>query len=125
MSTLQGQTILIVGGSSGIGFGVALASLKSLASKVIIASSSSERVKNAVDRLQNHGYTGKVEGRTLDAKDFAAVKKFMEEVGEIDHLVWTSGEPIQDMMQLVMSDAGVDKLKGKPLSYSSPKLQKR
>lgn len=50
--TLEGQTILIGGGSSGIGFGVALASLNAGAATVIIGSSQKENVDGAVERLK-------------------------------------------------------------------------
>ena len=48
MATLQGKTIVVVGGSSGIGFGVALPALRSLASTMITASSNAERNAGAV-----------------------------------------------------------------------------
>lgn len=92
MSTLQNKTVVVVGGSSGIGFGVALAALQSLASVVIIASSNAERVAGAVARLQAHNLPGAVRGEVLDAKDAAAVKEFGVRLGAVDHVAWTSGD---------------------------------
>ncbi|PPQ94972.1 hypothetical protein CVT25_004217 [Psilocybe cyanescens] len=92
MATLQNKTVVVVGGSSGIGFAVALASLQSLASLVIIASSNKSRVEDAVARLKAHKLPGEVRGQVLDAKDSEAVKVFAGGLGPVDHIVWTSGD---------------------------------
>ncbi|KZS93670.1 NAD(P)-binding protein [Sistotremastrum niveocremeum HHB9708] len=98
MITLAGQTIVVIGGSSGIGYAVAESSLQSLASHVIIASSSLDRVNAAVSRLESSaksaGVSGKVSGRVLNVKDSAQIKSFFDEVGEIDHLVFSSGDAL-------------------------------
>ncbi len=91
-ATLQEKKIAVVSGSSGIGFGVALAALQSLANTVIIASSNAERVAGAVARLQAHKLPGEVRGEVVDAKDAAAVKTFGERLGTVDHIAWTSGD---------------------------------
>ena len=111
MATLSGQTVLVVGGSSGIGYGVAKASLLSRASKVIIASSSQAKVDSALGRLKNDitaaGSTveGSLSGEVVDAKDSASVKALLERVGEIDHLVWTSGDALRTTFSTVDLDA--------------------
>ena len=93
MTSLQNKTVLIVGGSSGIGFAVARAALQSLARTVIIASSNAERVAGAVARLQAHALSaGEVRGEVVDAKDAGALKEFAGRVGAVDHVVWTSGD---------------------------------
>ena len=92
MSTLENKIVVVVGGSSGIGFGVALAALQSLASNVIIASSNSERVSNAVERLRSHNLPGEVRGEVLDANDAVAIKEFTARIGTVDHIAWTSGD---------------------------------
>ena len=99
MATLQGKKIIVIGGSSGIGYGVAKASLLSLAEHVTIASSSQAKVAAAVERLladpelQRLGSDLKrrVAGDTLDLSDTKAVSAFFEQKGEFDHLVITSG----------------------------------
>ena len=101
MTTLEGKTVLIVGGSSGIGYSVAKASLLSHASKVIIASSSQAKVEAALGRLKNDiaasrsTVEGSVSGEVVDAGDSASVKALLARVGEIDHLVWTSGDSLR------------------------------
>ncbi|PPQ88860.1 hypothetical protein CVT25_009586 [Psilocybe cyanescens] len=92
MATLQKKTVVVVGGSSGIGFAVALASLQSLASVVIIASSNKSRIEDAVARLKAHKLPGQIREQMLDAKDSEAIKAFASELGPVDHIVWTSGD---------------------------------
>jgi len=99
MATLEGKTVLIVGGTSGIGFGVAKASLLSLASHVIVASSSEDKVTNAVERLEKviseKKAPGRVTGEVVDAKQSASIKQLVGKVGAIDHLVWTAGDGLR------------------------------
>ena len=82
MATLEGKRVVVVGGSSGIGFGVAKGSLISQAELVVIASSSEEKVKNAVSRLENEvstrGLKGKVVGKVVDAGSGDSIKQFAE-----------------------------------------------
>ncbi|KAH9476379.1 Short-chain dehydrogenase/reductase ucsE [Psilocybe cubensis] len=92
MATLQNKKVVVVGGSSGIGFAVALGALQSLASLVIIASSNKARVEDAVARLKAHNLPGEIRGEVLDAKDSDAVKAFAVALGAVDHIVWTSGD---------------------------------
>ncbi|KAL5529789.1 hypothetical protein ACEPAG_5776 [Sanghuangporus baumii] len=114
MATLAGKTVLIVGGSSGIGYGVAKASLLSRASKVIIASSSKARVEAALVRLQNDITAtgliveGTTSGEVVNAKDSKNVKDLLERVGEIDHLVWTSGDSLRTSFPDIDLDANKD-----------------
>jgi len=95
MTTLVGKFIVIVGGTSGIGLAVAKASLLSFASSVLVASSTKAKVDSARAALQTlvaeKGLPGKGSGKVLDGEKMDEVKKFIEGVGEIDHLVWTGG----------------------------------
>lgn len=92
MATLQNKIIVVVGGSSGIGFAVALAALQSQAKAVVIASSDHAKVERGVERLKAHKLPGEITGRVLDARDSAAVKQFGIDLGAVDHIVWTSGD---------------------------------
>lgn len=97
MATLEGKKIVVLGGSSGIGYAVAKASLLNLAEHVLIASSSKARVDDAVARLltepalQARSVKGRISGDVLDLGNPEAVIAFFEKLGEIDHLVITSG----------------------------------
>ena len=83
--TLEDRRVLVVGGSSGIGFAVARAALEAGA-KVTIASSRAERVRDAVGRL------GGGEGVQLDVTDEAAVQAFFEGSGGFDHIAFTAAD---------------------------------
>ena len=124
MATLEGKTIVVVGGSSGIGYGVAKASLLSLASRVIIGSSSSAKVESALTRLQadlqGKNVPGSLSGDVINAKDSASVRAFIAKAGEIDHLVWTSGDPLR---LSPLTPGFLDDNKGKAYSYHITKQQ--
>lgn len=82
---LANQRILIIGGSSGIGFAVAQAALREGA-RVIVASSNPDKVKNAVERL------GGGEGVRLDVSDESVVEAFFTDSGSFDHIVFTAAD---------------------------------
>lgn len=104
MASIQGKTILVVGGSSGIGFAVAKAALIERAGRVTIASSSQSRLNDALQRmataLEKAGISpgdvaGKLKAEVVDAHDTASVKALVQRVGAVDHLIWTSGDPLR------------------------------
>lgn len=108
MASLAGKIILIVGGTSGIGFGVAEAALTSQAAHVIVASRSAEKVNATISKLQKlPGVQGKVTGATVDATNLESVNQLVVSVGEIDHLVWTSG----DHLKLGFPDVDLSQMK--------------
>lgn len=78
--------------SSGIGFGVAKAVLP-LGARVVLSSRSSQKVKDAIQRLEPLTATGGgfVEGFTLDGLEEANVTAFFNKVGAFDHLIYTAG----------------------------------
>ena len=89
MSSNQGlhrKIVVVVGGSSGIGFAVAKAALNDGA-QVIIASSDEAKVSAAADRLG-----GGARGHALDVTNEAAVAAFFERLQQFDHLVFTAGD---------------------------------
>lgn len=72
-SNIAGLTVVIVSGSSGIGYGVAKAALLQHAAHVTIGSSSKVKVEDALKRLKadvaNASVGGKTSGDMIDAKD--------------------------------------------------------
>ncbi|KAJ3541934.1 hypothetical protein NM688_g6027 [Phlebia brevispora] len=99
MATLQGKKVVVIGGSSGIGYSVAKGALLSLAEHVLIASPTPAKIEAAVARLQTDPELQKVQsdlrnrvaGAVLDLGDTDAVRTFFEKLGDIDHLVITGG----------------------------------
>lgn len=83
--TLEDKCILVIGGSSGIGFAVARAALDQKA-RVTICSSNADRARAASERL------GGCDSACLDVTDEAAIKAFFENFGAIDHIVFTAAD---------------------------------
>ncbi|KWV61106.1 hypothetical protein AS156_27085 [Bradyrhizobium macuxiense] len=83
--SLDGKRVVVIGGSSGIGFAVA-AIAQERGAEAVIASSNASRVDAAVARLP--GSTG----RALDMRDETSVSHFFEQLGAFDHLVITAGD---------------------------------
>ena len=89
MKTLADKKIVIIGGSSGIGLGVAAAALESKAD-VVIAGRSPEKLQAAARVL---GADRRVRTVAIDMANEADVARMFDEVGAFDHLVATAGTP--------------------------------
>lgn len=95
---LRDKTVVVIGGSSGIGLAVAKAALDA-GSRVIIGSSQAANVEAAVAGLGEGA-----SGHAVDVGDEASVAAFFEAVGPFDHLAFTAGDwsragrgPLQDI----------------------------
>jgi NAD(P)-dependent dehydrogenase (short-subunit alcohol dehydrogenase family) len=84
--TLKDQRIVVVGGTSGIGFAVAELAQRDGAA-VVVASSKPDKVARAVERL-----SGGAQGLVLDVNDERAVADAFEKLGRFDHLAFTAGD---------------------------------
>ncbi|PNY29984.1 Uncharacterized protein TCAP_00105 [Tolypocladium capitatum] len=97
MAPIAGHNVLVIGGSSGMGFAVAKLALAEKAN-VIIASSNKDKVDGAVKRLKGDSRSGQVAGYTVDlgGEDVEAQleKLFTEatKAGPLDHVVYTAGK---------------------------------
>jgi NAD(P)-dependent dehydrogenase (short-subunit alcohol dehydrogenase family) len=84
---LQGQTVVVIGGSAGIGLETAkLARLEG--ADVILAARNPERLKSAATEI------GAIDAATFDADDSDALEAFFAHLdGPIDHVMVTGGGP--------------------------------
>ncbi len=83
---LDGQRVVIIGGTSGMGLATARAAAGAGA-HVTVASSSEHKVASALATLPPS-----CTGRAVDIRDEAAVAALFSEVGPFDHLVITAGD---------------------------------
>jgi len=81
---LKDKRILVIGGASGIGFGIAQGAAAEGA-KVTIASRSAERI---AEKAKSIGATGAV----LDVTEEANIEKFFKEHAGFDHIAFTAGD---------------------------------
>lgn len=86
---LKNSRVLVIGGTSGIGLGVATA-VAERGGVPIVASRHQVSVDRALAALPDSA-----RGLTVDLADPAALAHFADEVGPIEHLVFTAGEPLQ------------------------------
>lgn len=85
--SLHGKRIVILGGSAGIGLAVARLAARDGA-RVVIGSSNGARIAGALADLPGG------EGHTVDLRSPAAVRALFDQLGAIDHLVFTAGEEL-------------------------------
>jgi NAD(P)-dependent dehydrogenase (short-subunit alcohol dehydrogenase family) len=93
----ENRRVVVLGGSSGIGFAVAELAA-SHGAKVVIVSSNAERVQKAIESVD-----GEVEGHAVDVSDERAVEDFFAKLGRFDHLVYTAGDSL-DLHDLARTD---------------------
>jgi NAD(P)-dependent dehydrogenase (short-subunit alcohol dehydrogenase family) len=85
----MGKKIVVIGGSPGIGLGVAEAAVKASA-EVVIVSRSQEKLAAAERRL---AADGRVTTFAADMTKEAEIARLFDAVGAFDHLVSTAGAP--------------------------------
>ncbi|MEA2248801.1 MAG: hypothetical protein QOH46_3330 [Solirubrobacteraceae bacterium] len=84
---LRGQTVVVIGGSAGIGLETARRA-RTEGANVILTGRNPDRLKNAATAL------GALSTATFDANDSAALEAFFERLeGPIDHVMVTAGGP--------------------------------
>ncbi|KAI4170611.1 MAG: hypothetical protein LQ343_004843 [Gyalolechia ehrenbergii] len=103
LSKLQNRRILIIGGTSGIGFSTAEAALEHGAN-VIISSSRPPKLAHALSRLRASypSLTAQITGHTCDLSSPQELETRIPELlaraagdGKIDHIAFTAGDAIQ------------------------------
>uniref|UniRef100_A0A7S4C907 Uncharacterized protein n=1 Tax=Eutreptiella gymnastica TaxID=73025 RepID=A0A7S4C907_9EUGL len=92
---LQGSTIVIFGGSSGIGKALACEAAKQGAARMFLVGRDAAKLADTCKEVGQHGSSSAVEVRAIDACDEEAVRSFFADEfadGEIDYLVTTPGD---------------------------------
>lgn len=119
----QGQKIIVIGGSSGIGLATAKMAGAEGAT-VIIASRSEEKLRKAADQIQ-----GRVETITVNVMDENSIKSLFDKVGDFNHLATPGSEaPMGPFLQMDTrtARAGFDsKFWGQYLAakYGAPRIR--
>jgi NAD(P)-dependent dehydrogenase (short-subunit alcohol dehydrogenase family) len=87
LAELKGQTVVVIGGSAGIGLETARRA-RAEGADVILAARSPDRLQRAAQEL------GAIGAMAFDATDHAALERFFEELpSPIDHIMITAGGP--------------------------------
>jgi NAD(P)-dependent dehydrogenase (short-subunit alcohol dehydrogenase family) len=89
---LTGKRVIILGGSSGLGFATAKAAAAEGAN-VVIVSSNQARIDAALEELPQGS-----KGYAVDLSKEQSIKAFFNQAGSFDHLVYTAGENISMSM---------------------------
>lgn len=98
---MDGQHVVIVGGSSGMGLATAKAAAAAGA-RVTIASSRRDRLDAALAELPD-----RAAGAVLDVRNEAQVAAALDQAAEFDHLIFTAGDSFtpHPLAELEMADA--------------------
>jgi NAD(P)-dependent dehydrogenase (short-subunit alcohol dehydrogenase family) len=86
--SLEGKRVVVLGGTSGIGFAIA-ESAAAHGATVIVVSSRKANVDRAVEQLP-----AGADGRVADLTNPGQVRDLFETLGDLDHLVYTAGDPL-------------------------------
>jgi NAD(P)-dependent dehydrogenase (short-subunit alcohol dehydrogenase family) len=87
--SLKNTRVLVIGGTSGIGLGVASAAAERGAIPIVVS-----RRQSSVDRALAQ-LPECARGGTVDLTDLSGVQRLADDVGDIEHLVFTAGESLQ------------------------------
>ncbi|RDW66861.1 tropinone reductase-like protein 3 [Coleophoma crateriformis] len=106
---LLSKHVLIIGGTSGIGFSVAEAALASGAS-VTVSSSTTARVDKAIASLKESFSPDKVSGYVCDLSKPSLeqdIEDLFSKVGNVDHIVFSAGDRLAN---LPLAEISLDKI---------------
>jgi NAD(P)-dependent dehydrogenase (short-subunit alcohol dehydrogenase family) len=88
MMDLEGAHVVLLGGTSGIGFATASAAA-ARGARVTVVSSNPASVERALAALPDGA-----QGQAVDLGDPAGIQSLFDGLGELDHLAYTAGEPL-------------------------------
>jgi NAD(P)-dependent dehydrogenase (short-subunit alcohol dehydrogenase family) len=86
--SLKNARVLVIGGTSGIGLGVASAAAERGAIPIVVS-----RQQSSVDRALAQ-LPEQARGATVDLTDLSAMERLAADIGDIEHLVFTAGESL-------------------------------
>ena len=87
MSVLDGQTVVVIGGSAGIGLGTARLA-RAEGAEVVLTGRNPERLEGAAREIGARGTAA------FDATDFAQLERFFDDLPTpVDHVMVTAGAP--------------------------------
>jgi NAD(P)-dependent dehydrogenase (short-subunit alcohol dehydrogenase family) len=86
VTSLDGQTVVVIGGSAGIGLETARLA-RDEGADVILTARNPERLQQAADEL------GALSTAAFDATDEAALERFFADLPVVDHIIVTAGSP--------------------------------
>lgn len=89
--SLDGRRVVVLGGTSGLGLGIATAAAAQGAA-VVVVSSRQSNVDKALGELP-----GTATGHAVDLADSGRVEELFARLGDFDHLVYTAGEALSQM----------------------------
>ena len=116
VNKLDNHTVVIIGGSSGIGLGVAKNLLESTNAKIIIGSSNAKKVDAAIASLsQLPRAQGRVSGHAVNldiSQSEDSIAEFLSKCGTINHLVYTAADPLSFVPVEEVSKTRCDKAFG-------------
>ncbi|MER5955409.1 SDR family oxidoreductase [Streptomyces sp. NPDC001893] len=100
---LAGQTVVVVGGSAGIGLETAR-QVRAAGGELVLVARDAERLKRAADELNP------LSTAAFDAQDTDRLEHFLGEVpGPVDHVMVTAGSPsYTPLAELDLAEAGCD-----------------
>ncbi|WP_433446785.1 SDR family oxidoreductase [Streptomyces sp. CA-142005] len=100
---LAGQTVVVVGGSAGIGLETAR-QVRAAGGEVVLTARNAERLQRAADEVNP------VSTAAFDAQDTDRLERFLQELpGQVDHVMVTAGSPsYTPLADLDLADAGRD-----------------
>ena len=119
MSALDGQTLVVIGGSAGIGFETARAA-RAEGAEVILTGRNPERLERAAREL------GAQSTAAFDASDFTRLGQFFADLPRpIDHIMVTAGSPYYAPLAEMDFDGGAPRRRRGPLARAPRRPPRR
>jgi NAD(P)-dependent dehydrogenase (short-subunit alcohol dehydrogenase family) len=87
--SLKNARVVVIGGTSGIGLGVASAAAERGAIPIVVSRQQSS-VDHALSQLAE-----RARGATVDLTDLTGLERLAADIGDIEHLVFTAGESLE------------------------------